>query len=326
MNMQASTESERIELLRGGSVVSSLAGAFGSALRETRLTAMLGYVVAHNPERFRESFEFHGRPLSVSVERFDGADRSDIYIETTGRGCIIEAKVDATDPHRQSLKYSAKRRVLLTEHMASEKQTQVPGVKYLRWRDLVGPLQDLAKKGDAHTRFVSGDLLRYLEEHGMIKINKQVEIYAREINTETTLELFLKAQMYGCDYRQGSRLAEALYFAPHFGKRIARNHPGVQDGISYIARIERVEVCETWKDLLLAVRKIRGKTWLNGQKALMQELHRDWIWDHKRNFLFLSAPRLVFNPPVLKNKLQKNPGFLYKHSYSFDDLFKAWGC
>src|SRR5580658_10978063 len=32
---------EQIDLLRGGSVVSSFAGAFGSALRETRLTALL---------------------------------------------------------------------------------------------------------------------------------------------------------------------------------------------------------------------------------------------------------------------------------------------
>jgi hypothetical protein len=324
--MQASAKSERIELLRGGSVVSSLAGAFGSALRETRLTAMLGYVVAHHPERFRESFGFLGRPLSVSVERFDGADRSDICIETTERGCIIEAKVGATDPHRQSLKYSAKRRVLLTEHMASGKQTQLPGVKYLRWRDLVGPLQYLAKKGDAHARFVSGDLLRYLEEHGMIKTNKQVEIYAREINTETTLELFLKAQMYGCEYQQGSRLAEALYFAPHFGKHIARNYPGVQAGISYIARIERVEVGETWNDLLLAVREIRSRAWFNDQKALLQQLRRDWSWDHKRNFLFLSIPRLVFNPPVLKKNLQVGSGFLSKRSYSFDELFEARGC
>jgi hypothetical protein len=37
---------ERIDLLRAGSVVSSLAGAFGNELRETRLTAMLGYLIA----------------------------------------------------------------------------------------------------------------------------------------------------------------------------------------------------------------------------------------------------------------------------------------
>ena len=37
--MSSCHTAEQIELLRGDSVVSSLAGAFGSGLRETRLTA-----------------------------------------------------------------------------------------------------------------------------------------------------------------------------------------------------------------------------------------------------------------------------------------------
>jgi hypothetical protein len=49
-----------------------------------------------------------------------------------------------------------------------------------------------------------------------------------------------------CTYQEGSRMAEALYFAPHFGQAIARNHPGVRVGISYIARIESIEVVESW--------------------------------------------------------------------------------
>jgi hypothetical protein len=99
--------------------VSSFAGAFGSSLRETRLTAMLGYLIALEPAQFCNFFGFLGRPLSVSLETPHASDRSDILIETTaGRGAI-EAKVTATDPFRQSLKYPAKWRVLLTEHSAS---------------------------------------------------------------------------------------------------------------------------------------------------------------------------------------------------------------
>lgn len=326
VNMQSSADIERIDLLRSGSVVSSLAGAFGSALRETRLTAMLGYLMALEPERFCDIFAFRGRPLSVSLETRHESDRSDILIKTTaGRG-VVEAKVSATDPFLQSLKYPAKWRVLLTEHMASDKQARLRGVKYLRWRDLVEVLQPLAQSRDNRVRFVCQDLLSYLEEHAMVKINKSVEVYAREINTEETLALFLKAQMYGCHYQKNSLLAEALYFAPHFGQQIAREHPGVQVGISYIASIERVEVVETWKEFLQAVRDVRRKQWLNGHMSLLQPLRRGWDWDHKRYFLFLSTPRLVFNPPVLKENLQKNLGFLAKHSFAFDTLFEAWGC
>jgi hypothetical protein len=326
MSMRTSADRERIDLLRGGSVVSSLAGAFGSALRETRLTAMLGYVIALEPERFCNIFAFRGRPLSVSLETRHASDRSDILIETTaGRG-VIEAKVTTADPFRQSLKYSAKWRVLLTEHTASGKQKRLLRVKYLRWRDLEVPLQQLARSPHNRVRFVSRDLLSYLGEHVMIKTNKSVEIYAREINNEETLSLFLKAQMYSCHYEKRSRLAEALYFAPHFGQRIARNHPGVQVGISYIASIECVEVVETWKDLLQAIGDVRGKLWLNGHAPLLQPL-RAWDWRNtKRSILFLSTPRLVFNPPVLKEKLQRGKGWLSKRTFSFDTLFAAWGC
>jgi hypothetical protein len=160
----------------------------------------------------------------------------------------------------------------------------------------------------------------------MLGPKESVEIYAREINKEDTLALFLKAQMYGCDYQKSRRLAEARYFAPHFAQRIARKHPGVQVGISYVAKIERVEVVETWKELLQAVRGIRGKQWLNSHMPLLQPLRRGWEWPSKRNILFFSTPRLVFNPPVLKENLVKGAGFLGKLFFSFDTLFEAWGC
>jgi hypothetical protein len=89
VNMQPSRDADRIELLRGGAVVSSLAGSFGSALRETRLTAMLAYVMAIEPERFCEIFAFRGRPISVSLETRHESDRSDVLVETTaGLGLI----------------------------------------------------------------------------------------------------------------------------------------------------------------------------------------------------------------------------------------------
>ncbi|MGB8475912.1 MAG: hypothetical protein WCE61_17665 [Candidatus Acidiferrum sp.] len=296
-------------------------------MRETRLTAMLGYLIALEPERFCKIFAFRGRPLSVSLETRHELDRSDILVDTTeGRG-VIEAKVTTADPFRQSLKYPANWRVLLTEHSPSDTQKRLREVEYFRWRALEEPLRQLARSPDNRVRFVSQDLLGYLGEHAMIKTNKSVELYAREINNEETLALFLKARMYGCRYEKSSRLPEALYFAPHFGQQIARKHPGVQVGISYVASIECVEVIETWKELLQAVREVRGKQWQNSHMFLLEALHRGWEWgDYKRNFLFLSTPRLVFNPPVLKENLQKGSGWLSKRFFSFDTLFAAWGC
>jgi len=326
--VKPTADAEWIDLLRGGSVVSSMVGAFGGGLRETRLTAMLGYVIALSPQQFCNIFGFRGRPLSVSLETRHADDRSDILIETTAGCGVVEAKVSATDPFQQSLKYPAKWRVLLTEHVATGKQKRLRGVKYFRWRDLLELLQQLAGSKDNRARFVSRDLLGYLEEHSMIKTKEPVEIYAREINNEETMALFLKARMYGSIYQKGSRLAEARYFAPHFGQYIARNHPGVRVGISYIARIERVEVAETWKDFLETVAEVRGgKQWVNSHIQFLKPLRGWHAWDNtKLFFLFLSPPRLVFNPPVLKENLQEEKGFLSKHFFSFDTLFAAWGC
>ncbi len=47
-----SQERVGIPLRRGGNVVSTITGAFGQSLRETRLTALLGYLIALAPERF----------------------------------------------------------------------------------------------------------------------------------------------------------------------------------------------------------------------------------------------------------------------------------
>ena len=329
MNRQPEdSEREQIDLLRSGSVVSSLAGAFGNALRETRLTAMLGYLIALQPERFCGLFGFRGTPVSVSLEMRHAADRSDIWIETTAGFGAVEAKVCATDPFTQSQKYPAKWRVLLTEHIPTSKQRQLRGVKYFRWRDLEELLRQLAGSTNNRVRFLSRDLLSYLKEHSMMKTDKSDEIYAREINNEESLAAFLKARMYRCWYQKGSRLAEVAYFAPHFGQQIARDHPGVKVGISYIARIERVEVVDTWQNFLKIVREVRGGQWLNSHMPLLLPWHgrgHDWR-KTTRSILFLSTPRLVFNPPVLKENLVKGKGFLNERYFSFDTLFAAWGC
>ena len=323
LNMKTPREIERIELLRGGSVVSSFAGAFGRALRETRLTAILGYLIALEPEPFCKLFGFRGRPLSVSLEARHASDRSDILIKTTGGVGVIEAKITATDPFRQVRKYPADWRVLLTEYAASGKQKRLRGVKYLRWQSLEETLQRLGRSPSNPVRYVSLDLLSYLREHGMIKKPESVEIYARDINDEAQLNLFFDAQMYQCPYDKGRLLAEAFYFSPYFCRKVVFRLARVQVGISYIAKIEHVEVVETWRELLQRVREVRKKPWLDGHLRCLRRTLHGLDWPRKRSFLFLSKPRLAFDPPVVKKDIGINAGFLGKRVFSFDNLFAA---
>jgi len=325
MNRPAkSREPVEIPLMRGGNVISTITGAFGQSLRETRLTALLGYLVALAPEPFLDLFGFRGVARKVSLEMRYKDGRSDILIETNRGVGVIEAKVDATDPLEQSRKYPSRWAALLTHHVP---RTRVVGnTRYVSWEQLAGLLKQLSRSKVPPMRILSADLIHYLREHRMVKNRESAEIYAREINEPATLALFLKAQLYGCRYQPGSPIAEALYFAPHFGRRIANAHPGVAVGISYIARIESVGQATTWgefQDLLL---ESRGRVWRNRHKDELQALRRAWSWRRaeQRTFLLLGEPRLVFNPPVRKERLQKGRGWLSKRFFSFDDLFAAW--
>jgi hypothetical protein len=319
---------EKIPLLRGGAVISSFTNAFGGQLRETRLTAILGYLIALESEPFCQLFGFQGKASSVSLETLHEHDRSDILVTTTAGLGVVEAKVSRINPFHQALKYPADWRVLLTEHLPTAKEKTRKNCRYLRWCELEPTLAVLSKNQNQAVRFVATDLLRYLKEHHMSRNIESTEIYAREINEETTLKLFLHAQMYGCKYEASSLLPEALYFAPHFGQYIAKTYPGIKCGISYIAAISDIEVVSSFGELVEAAKKLRGKLWYDSHAQLISPVRKwpDWRRGGRVSFLFLAQPRLVFNPPIQKESLQKGKGWLSKRVFSFDEFFQAWGC
>jgi hypothetical protein len=320
---KADGKTETILVFRGGQVVSTLTGVFGHAVRETRITAVLGYLIALEPEPFRELFAFAGIVRKVGIETRHDDGRSDVLIETSTETCIIEAKLDASDPLVQSLRYGPSRIVLLCFRRTAPSLSR-SRVRYVSWDDLAKLLRVSGRFPNQMSRLQSQDQLQYLEEKYVISKSKTVEIYAREINEEKTLRLFLKAQLYGCKYRAGSRLTEARYFAPHFGKRIANEYPGVTSGISYIAKVEQVLTLATWQELRDGLIDSRGKSWFNKHEEFVAPLRRFWRWPRQRSMLLLGAPRLAFNPPVRKENIQAGRGWLSKQFISFDELFAAW--
>lgn len=167
-----------------------------------------------------------------------------------------------------------------------------------------------------------------MSEHQLIRSKDSVEIYARELNDEVTVNTFLRGHIYGCNLEAGGgTISRALYFAPHFGKFIASEHPGIYRGVSYLAKIEAVEVVDTWSSFLAASKRQRDGWWLKKHHDLLRELRSHWgNWhaNKRRSIAFLSEPRLVFNPPINKDLLQKGKGFLSRRTFSFDELFEAW--
>ena len=312
--------------MRGGSLVVSLLGAFGRSLKETRLTAWLGYLLAMRPEPLTSLFGFSGTVQNVRLETRHEDGRSDILVETSNGLGVIEAKVDATDAATQVRRYGARWRALLTS--AGTNWTG-SGIRHVHWHRLAERLKEAARTASPSYRFLVDQFIAYLEEHHMIKTTESFEIYAREVNEPVTLALFIQGHIYGCNYEKNQKVTQAQYFAPHFGNRLSRHQPGIFHGISYVARIEKVFVATTWREFMDGVCDARGKQWWNSYADLMARLRRqkDWDWssEQRRNFLLLGEPRLVFNPSVRKENLQKGKGWLSRRFFSFDDLFAAWG-
>jgi hypothetical protein len=321
-HQEARLNTDRVDVMRGGQVVSTLTGALGQSIKETRITAVLGYLIALQPEPFLRLFGFSGVPRHVGIETFHDDGRSDILIETNLGDGVIEVKLDASDALKQSRRYPARWIALLCRRRPATSPHK--GIRYVHWDQLAAVLRKVQGSGSAVARLLSADLARYLEDINVTKRRESVEIYAREINEPVTLGLFLRSRLYGCEYTAGSRLGEALYFAPHFGQRIAADYPGVTTGISYVAQIDAVHVASKWRELIDLLAGERGRIWCKQQKSQLDALHRRWTWPSQRFFLFLGEPRLVFNPPVRKENLQKGSGWLSKRFLSFDELFRAW--
>ncbi len=315
---------ERIPVFRAGISVTSLLGTLGTSIKETRLTAWLGYLIAESSENLRIPLRLQGRVKSVILEHHHDDGRSDILVETETGLTVIEAKVDWTDPASQAARYNARQYVLLTQYIPTIRQRQNRRVAYVNWQQLADNLHHAQASMNSRVRFVSRDFLNYLEAHRMIKTKESVEVYAREINEPATLQLFLRGQLYTCRFEK-SRLTEALYFAPHFGKRIVATYPGVGYGISYVARIEDVQVVGSSQDVKEVIKKTRGKLWFKQHGDLLKPEMRKWKWEngYRLYFVFVDTPRLVFNPPVVKENLQKGAGWLSRRFLSFDQLFAA---
>jgi hypothetical protein len=324
-NLLVQIEPEIVDLVRGGTQTTSLLGAFGLSLKETRLTAWLGYLLSERPEPLLPLFGFRGKVYAIHLETRHDEGRSDILVETNLGLGVIEAKVDASDAERQSRRYQARWRAVLALSPGRKRRHAV----YVHWQKLADRLELIAKSATPEYKFLVRQFIAYLKEHHMIKNTESLEIYAREVNEPVTLRLFMQGHMYGCKYEKKNKLSHAQYFAPHFGARLARVQPGIYQGIGYVAQIEDVLHAETWKEFMHEVCARRGKAWWNTHENLLKDLRKqkDWRWGQitPRSFLLLGEPRLAFNPPIRKESLQKGKGWLSRRFFSFDTLFAAWG-
>jgi len=317
---------EEIQLSRGGDLTTNLLSAFGQSLKETRLTAWLGYLLSMQPETLMPLFGFRGRVMAIRLETRHEDGRSDILVETSLGLGVIEAKIGFTDASAQLGRYPARWRTMLTSAQAHSGRSAIRNV---HWQQIADCLDKGARNSSPAYRFLVTQFNSHLKEHHMIKATESWEIYAREIAKPVSLELFFKGHMYTCPYEKQNKVQKAQYFAPYFVETIAKQHSGLSAGISYVAKVEQVFDSNTWSEFKDGVCKYRNKQWWNSHDTTMQKLRpetdRLWNKEHHGSILLLGGPRLAFNPPIRKDKLPGSKRFLGRRFFSFDELFAAWG-
>lgn len=337
-----------LRLTRANQDVQSFLSVLGG-LRETRLTAVLGFLVARFPVEFGEVLGFQPSPLDqVSVEETDEGDRYDVLVRHRGGLHLIEGKLGATQRLDQLLRYirskrrkhRAKPSLTVVDDGSESSQSrqrafdpirkQVCRLRFVTWADVAKVCQSILRRKrcflqDRVGAVIAQEFLLHLQDHHMTQ-ERNDEIYLRDVGTQDSVELFFRHQIYKCQASFHNSARHNRYFAPYFTRQMAdairqTNLVPVGEGISFVSRVESVRVIDT-RDV---------QTYLKEQKhpdpqaagQLIRKNHKD----KQVLLMLLGPPRLMFTSPVTKTKLKRLGGFgvgaMGSRSITLDRLLEA---
>jgi len=337
-----------LRLTRANEEVSSFLSVLGG-LRETRLTAVLGFLVTRFPVEFGELLGFQPSPLDhVSVEETDEGDRYDVLVRHSGGLHLIEGKLGAAQRLDQLLRYiQSKRRnhraklsLTVVDDGSESSQSrqraydpirkQVSNLRFVRWADVAKVCQAILRRKrsfhqDRVGAVIAQEFLLHLQDHHMTH-ERHPEIYLRDVGTRDSVELFFRHQIYKCQASFHNSARHNLYFAPYFTRQMAdairqTNLVPVGEGISFVSQVESVVVIDT-RDVQDYLKEVKHSNF----KEVAQLIRKN----HKEKqvlLMRLGPPRLMFASPVTKTKLNRQGGFglgaMGSRSITFDRLLEA---
>lgn len=257
-----------VPLRRGREEISNFFSALGD-LRETRLTAALGYLIAKAPSTFASIFLGRGvRVDEVQIEEREKQNRYDLVVRTPRKLVVVEAKVGYLQAPDQVRRYIRKlvrsepnrKAILFLLDKGSEPlQTELKdyklefprcSVKQKTWSEIARVVDKAchAKKLQKELPEVAAigtELVNYLRETHMVQAQIK-EIYIRQLSGPS-LELFFQHHIYKCQSRFAKNALQHLYFAPLFTAKAPRDFAErsmmpIEKGLCYIARIEHGRV------------------------------------------------------------------------------------
>ena len=335
-----------LRLTRGNEDVGSFLSVLGT-LRETRLTAVLGYLVSRFPGEFGPLLGYRHLPADeVSVEEFDNGDRYDVLIRQSGECHIIEGKVGSTQNVNQLLRYICSRRrtrkpsLTVVDEGSEFRQAQqrafqqvrrrVKQLRFVTWTEVAAVCLAIAKKRrnfttDPTVAVIANELASHLKENQMTT-EPLPEIYLRDVSDINSVQLYFRHHIYKCQTKFYNSARRNLYFAPYFTHRMAEkisadNLVPVGEGISFVSRVEKVQVIETRE--VQAYLKSDGHPKPKEAAEIIRKNHRE----REVLLMTLGEPRLMFVSPVTKAKLRNiipfGVGAMGSRSCTFDNLLAA---
>jgi hypothetical protein len=337
-----------LRLTRASQEVGSFLSVLGS-LRETRLTAVLGFLVSRFPEEFGPLLGFRPLPADeISVEETDAGERYDVLIRQSGETHIIEGKIGPTQRVDQLLRYvrsvrrtRGRRPALTVVDDGSEfrqsrlrafhgVEREVCSLRFVTWALVAKVCQDIARKHrafkiDRTGAVIADELATYLKENNMTT-EAQPEIYLRDVSDTSSVQLYFRHHLYKCQSKFYNSARSNLYFAPYFTRQMASaisqdNLVPIGEGISFVSRVQKVQVIET-RDVLAFLEASKHPKPKDAAEVIRQN-HRA----REVLLMTLGEPRLMFVSPVTKAKLKQvipfGTGAMGSRSCTFDDLLAA---
>lgn len=338
-----------LRLTRSAEDVGSFLSVLG-ALRETRLTATLGFLIARFPDDFGPLLGLKITAADeISIEETDGGDRYDVLIKNSGDEHIIEGKIGLSQRPDQLLRYIKSRQkrgrpkpaltvvddgseFLQSRQQAFQKVRQnVRSLHFVTWNEIAAVCHTVTRRKknlirDPLGAIVAQDLANHLKENHMTT-EPHPEIYLRDVSDVPSVRLYFQHHIYKCQSKFYNSARGNLYFAPYFtgptAERVSEvNLVPVGEGISFISQVKSVQVVAK-KDVLAFLKERKHPS-----PKEAAEIIRKSVREKDIVLMLLGEPRLLFMSPVTKKKLdEKVGGFgrgaMGSKSCTLDDLLKA---
>lgn len=315
-------------------------------LRETRLTAVLGFLVSRFPKEFGPVLGFATAPGDeISVEESGDGDRYDVLIRASGEIHIVEGKIGPEQNEDQLLRYikNCRKKPSLTVVDDGSKfrqfnQTEfqkvrrrVKSLKHVTWAEVADACLKItcsarSLKSDRLGTVIAEEFYTHLKENNMTN-EPQPEIYLRDVSTIESVKLYFRHNIYKCQPSFYNSARSNRYFAPYFTKKMAAqissdNLVPVGEGISFVSKVKGVQLVKRG-DVVAFLKGLGHKNAAETADLIRKNHDLPEIL-----IMRLDDPRLMFVSPVTKAKLGRaglsfTQGAMGSRSCTFDNLLAA---